>query len=139
MGYHLLSTWRELHPGQTDIQQTGTTFAWLFLPSANIAVYHSALVYSFFGAEAAFKTGFGPMVKSLSKIIGLFQRKELYQIRNLGDLIPDWNDAIYRGDWRRAFDALQATNPLPEFTGQLCPALCLNQRSSRRSKGYCSN
>lgn len=42
----------------------------------------------------------------------------------LGNLIPDWNDAIYRGDWRRAFLALEATNPLPEFTGRLCPAPC---------------
>ena len=42
----------------------------------------------------------------------------------LGNLIPDWNDAIYRGDWQRAFKALQATNPLPEFTGRLCPAPC---------------
>ena len=69
MGYHLLSTWRELHPGQTDIQQTGTTFAWLFLPSANVAVYHSALVYSFFGAESAFKVGFGPMLDAFSKVV----------------------------------------------------------------------
>ena len=42
----------------------------------------------------------------------------------LGNLIPDWNDAIYKGDWRRAFQALQATNPMPEFTGRLCPAPC---------------
>lgn len=42
----------------------------------------------------------------------------------LGNLIPDWNDAIFQGDWRRAFSALQATNPLPEFTGRLCPAPC---------------
>ena len=42
----------------------------------------------------------------------------------LGNLIPDWNDAVYRGEWQRAFLALQATNPLPEFTGRLCPAPC---------------
>ena len=42
----------------------------------------------------------------------------------LGNLIPDWNDAVYKGDWRRAFMALRATNPLPEFTGRLCPAPC---------------
>ena len=42
----------------------------------------------------------------------------------LGNLIPDWNDAIYHEDWKRAFLALQATNPLPEFTGRLCPAPC---------------
>ena len=42
----------------------------------------------------------------------------------LGNLIPDWNDAVYRGDWQRVYQALSATNPLPEFTGRLCPAPC---------------
>ena len=42
----------------------------------------------------------------------------------LGNLIPDWNDLVYRGDWRRAIDALHATNNFPEFTGRLCPAPC---------------
>jgi glutamate synthase (NADPH/NADH) small chain len=42
----------------------------------------------------------------------------------LGNLIPDWNDLIYRDDWREAIDRLHATNNFPEFTGTLCPAPC---------------
>lgn len=42
----------------------------------------------------------------------------------LGNLIPDWNDLVYRDDWRRAIDSLHATNNFPEFTGRLCPAPC---------------
>ncbi len=40
------------------------------------------------------------------------------------NLIPEWNDLIYRGDWRAALDRLQATNNFPEFTGRVCPAPC---------------
>jgi glutamate synthase (NADPH) small chain len=42
----------------------------------------------------------------------------------LGNLIPDWNDLVYKGDWRRAIDQLHATNEFPEFTGLICPAPC---------------
>ncbi|MBI1724728.1 MAG: glutamate synthase subunit beta [Candidatus Tectomicrobia bacterium] len=42
----------------------------------------------------------------------------------LGNLIPDWNDLIYRNRWRDAIDRLHATNNFPEFTGRLCPAPC---------------
>ncbi|MFW6195001.1 MAG: glutamate synthase subunit beta [Chloroflexota bacterium] len=42
----------------------------------------------------------------------------------LGNLIPDWNDLVYSGDWRGAIEALQATNNFPEFTGRICPAPC---------------
>ncbi|MGI8649787.1 MAG: glutamate synthase subunit beta [Rubrobacter sp.] len=42
----------------------------------------------------------------------------------LGNLIPDWNDLVYRGQWRRAIDRLHSTNNFPEFTGMLCPAPC---------------
>ncbi|MEY4229779.1 MAG: glutamate synthase small subunit [Actinomycetota bacterium] len=42
----------------------------------------------------------------------------------LGNLIPDWNDLIYRDHWRDAIDRLHATNNFPEFTGRLCPAPC---------------
>lgn len=42
----------------------------------------------------------------------------------LGNLIPDWNDLVYRDRWRPAIDHLQATNNFPEFTGLLCPAPC---------------
>jgi glutamate synthase (NADPH/NADH) small chain len=42
----------------------------------------------------------------------------------LGNLIPDWNDLVYRGRWREAIDQLHATNNFPEFTGLICPAPC---------------
>src|SRR5579859_3780991 len=42
----------------------------------------------------------------------------------LGNLIPDWNDLVYRDQWRAAIDRLHATNNFPEFTGKLCPAPC---------------
>ncbi|RUL87453.1 glutamate synthase subunit beta [Tautonia sociabilis] len=42
----------------------------------------------------------------------------------LGNLIPDWNDLVYRGHWREAIDRLHLTNNFPEFTGTLCPAPC---------------
>ncbi len=42
----------------------------------------------------------------------------------LGNLIPDWNDLVYRDRWRPAIEALHATNNFPEFTGRLCPAPC---------------
>ena len=42
----------------------------------------------------------------------------------LGNLIPDWNDLVYRDQWSAAIDRLHATNNFPEFTGRLCPAPC---------------
>jgi glutamate synthase (NADPH/NADH) small chain len=42
----------------------------------------------------------------------------------LGNLIPDWNDLVYRSHWRDAVERLHATNNFPEFTGRLCPAPC---------------
>ena len=42
----------------------------------------------------------------------------------LGNLIPDWNDLVYRGRWQDAIRRLHATNNFPEFTGRLCPAPC---------------
>jgi glutamate synthase (NADPH/NADH) small chain len=42
----------------------------------------------------------------------------------LGNLIPEWNDLTWRGDWRAASERLHATNNFPEFTGRLCPAPC---------------
>src|SRR5262245_8593065 len=42
----------------------------------------------------------------------------------LGNLIPDWNDLVYRDRWQAAIDRLHATNNFPEFTGRLCPAPC---------------
>lgn len=42
----------------------------------------------------------------------------------LGNLIPEWNDLAWRGDWHDAIERLHATNNFPEFTGRLCPAPC---------------
>ncbi|MGO9452861.1 MAG: glutamate synthase subunit beta [Candidatus Binataceae bacterium] len=42
----------------------------------------------------------------------------------LGNIIPDWNDLLYRGRWRDAIDRLHSTNNFPEFTGRVCPAPC---------------
>ena len=42
----------------------------------------------------------------------------------LGNLVPDWNDLLYRGRWREALERLHFTNNFPEFTGRLCPAPC---------------
>ncbi len=40
------------------------------------------------------------------------------------NLIPEWNDMLYKGDWRAAYERLNATNNFPEFTGRICPASC---------------
>ncbi|MBR5730265.1 MAG: glutamate synthase subunit beta [Prevotella sp.] len=42
----------------------------------------------------------------------------------LGNKAPEWNSALYKGDWEMAYRLLNATNPFPEFTGRICPALC---------------
>ncbi len=42
----------------------------------------------------------------------------------LGNKPPEWNDALYRGEWELAYHLLEVTNPFPEFTGRICPALC---------------
>ena len=42
----------------------------------------------------------------------------------LGNKPPEWNNALYKGDWEQAYHLLNATNPFPEFTGRICPALC---------------
>ncbi len=42
----------------------------------------------------------------------------------LGNLIPEWNDLVYHGDWQEAINRLHATNNFPEFTGRICPAPC---------------
>ena len=42
----------------------------------------------------------------------------------LGNKAPEWNDALYKGDWEQAYRLLNSTNPFPEFTGRICPALC---------------
>jgi glutamate synthase (NADPH/NADH) small chain len=42
----------------------------------------------------------------------------------LGNIVPDWNDLVYRGHWKRAMEVLHSTNNFPEFTGRICPAPC---------------
>ncbi|HET8610550.1 MAG TPA: glutamate synthase subunit beta [Burkholderiales bacterium] len=42
----------------------------------------------------------------------------------VNNIIPDWNDLVYRQDWRRALEVLHSTNNFPEFTGRICPAPC---------------
>lgn len=42
----------------------------------------------------------------------------------LGNLIPDWNDLVYNGEWEKAYQKLSLTANFPEFTGRVCPALC---------------
>ena len=42
----------------------------------------------------------------------------------VNNIVPDWNDLVYRGDWKRAADVLHSTNNFPEFTGRVCPAPC---------------
>ncbi|MBN2040905.1 MAG: glutamate synthase subunit beta [Spirochaetes bacterium] len=42
----------------------------------------------------------------------------------VSNIMPDWQDKIYRGEWKAAYEILQGTNNFPEFTGRVCPALC---------------
>ena len=42
----------------------------------------------------------------------------------LGNKPPEWNEALYQGEWEKAYHLLNSTNPFPEFTGRICPALC---------------
>jgi glutamate synthase (NADPH) small chain len=42
----------------------------------------------------------------------------------INNIIPDWNDLVYRGNWKSALDTLHSTNNFPEFTGRVCPAPC---------------
>ena len=42
----------------------------------------------------------------------------------VNNLIPDWNDLVYEGNWKAALETLHSTNNFPEFTGRICPAPC---------------
>src|SRR5215207_3629684 len=42
----------------------------------------------------------------------------------VNNIIPDWNDLVYKQDWQRAIETLHSTNNFPEFTGRICPAPC---------------
>jgi len=73
------------------------------------------------------------------EFIGLYPEQELHQQSArcmncgvpfchsgcpLGNIIPEFNEAVYRHDWREAYNILTATNNFPEFTGRICPAPC---------------
>ena len=56
----------------------------------------------------------------------------------VNNIIPDFNDLVYRADWKRAIETLHSTNNFPEFTGRICPAPCeeactlrINERRGR--------
>ena len=51
----------------------------------------------------------------------------------LGNIIPEWNDLVWRDDWEGALERLHATNNFPEFTGRLCPCLLYTSDAGRRS------
>ncbi len=42
----------------------------------------------------------------------------------VNNIIPDWNDLVYKGNWKQALDVLHSTNNFPDFTGRICPAPC---------------
>ena len=50
----------------------------------------------------------------------------------VNNIIPDWNDLVYHGDWRAAIEVLHSTNNFPEFTGRICPAPC--EKGCRRGR-----
>src|SRR5688572_19172725 len=73
----------------------------------------------------------GPMGRVLLPIIGTQAGRCMdcgipfcHQGCPLGNLIPEWNDLVWRDDWEEAVERLHATNNFPEFTGRLCPAPC---------------
>ena len=43
----------------------------------------------------------------------------------VNNIIPDWNDLVYKGDFKKAVEVLHSTNNFPEFTGRICPAPCM--------------
>src|SRR6266550_3025669 len=49
----------------------------------------------------------------------------------VNNLIPEWNDLVYRGLWKEALERLHKTNNFPEFTGRVCPAHCEESRGDR--------
>ena len=54
----------------------------------------------------------------------------------LNNLIPEWNDLIYKGNWEQAYYRLHMTNNFPEFTSRVCPALC--EKACRHCAEECS-
>ncbi|MEH7381113.1 glutamate synthase subunit beta [Bacillus sp. JJ1533] len=59
-----------------------------------------------------------PFCQNGSQLAGMTTGCPLY------NLIPEWNDLVYKGNWKEAYERLSMTNPFPEFTGRACPAPC---------------
>src|SRR5437868_15189911 len=53
----------------------------------------------------------------------------------VNNIIPDWNDLVFRGRWKDAIRVLHSTNNFPEFTGRICPAPCERSEERRVGKG----
>lgn len=59
-----------------------------------------------------------PFCQSGMMICGMASRCPLH------NLVPEWNDLVYTGNWQQAYNRLKKTNNFPEFTSRVCPALC---------------
>ncbi len=92
-----------------------------------------------FERETPVKIPVQERIKTFHEFVGRYSDKELnhqaarcmdcgvpfcHQGCPLGNIIPEFNDAVYRQNWKEAYDILNATNIFPEFTGRICPAPC---------------
>lgn len=75
LGYHIVSTYRETHRDQTDIQQLGRTFCWLFLPAANLAVVGLLVSFAHAGS-AGMNQWFGDIMEPIESLIAAVQQSE---------------------------------------------------------------
>ncbi|MEB0248962.1 glutamate synthase, partial [Mucilaginibacter sp. 5B2] len=92
-----------------------------------------------FNRELPQKTPVVERVKNYNEFVGLYSDEKLNQQSArcmncgipfchsgcpLGNVIPEFNDAVYRKNWDEAYQILSSTNNFPEFTGRICPAPC---------------
>jgi glutamate synthase (NADPH/NADH) small chain len=92
-----------------------------------------------FGRELPGKVPVAERVKNYNEFVGLYSDEKLNQQSArcmncgipfchsgcpLGNIIPEFNDAVYRKNWEEAYQVLSSTNNFPEFTGRICPAPC---------------
>ncbi|RYE18763.1 MAG: glutamate synthase subunit beta [Sphingobacteriales bacterium] len=92
-----------------------------------------------FNRELPGKTPVAERVKNYNEFVGMYSDEKLNQQSArcmncgipfchsgcpLGNIIPEFNDAVYRKDWQEAYQILSSTNNFPEFTGRICPAPC---------------
>ncbi len=92
-----------------------------------------------FEREAPIKIPVQERIKTFHEFVGRYSNIELnhqsarcmdcgvpfcHQGCPLGNIIPEFNDAVYRENWKEAYEILSATNNFPEFTGRICPAPC---------------